>query len=124
MESPVSVPAAPHAAPPKLPHHAPPKLQHHAPPAAPPPPRPDVSITQFGLSVASKIVKMLGREAFIFTDPVNGKVVTDYYDIIRNPICLNDIRQRLQQGAYRTAAELYEVRSARSGAWHGSGRPE
>ncbi len=67
-----------------------------------------------GLAAYSKIVKMLGKTAYIFTQPVNAKFVPDYYDIIKNPICLDEMKQRLHQGGYPTMAALYEVRRQQS----------
>ena len=102
LESPASVPAAPAPLPP--------------PPPPPPAPRAaDPGVSSFGLATLGKLVKMLGKDSYIFTDPVNAKFVPDYYDIIHNPICLNQIRGRLQGGEYASMASLYEVGAGRVG---------
>lgn len=46
--------------------------------------------------------------------------VPDYYNIVRTPICLKDIRQRLQQASYVGPEEFYRVRAAGVvGGWGG-----
>lgn len=73
-------------------------------------PSANAGVSSFGLGLLGRLVKMLGKEAYIFSEPVNAKFVPDYYDIIRNPICLNQIRARLQREEYASMASFYEVR--------------
>lgn len=82
-------------------------------PAAPPaPPAADPGVVSLGMGIINKIIKMLGKDSYVFAAPVDVRYVPDYYDIIKTPICLNEIRERLQQGVHFTVASMYEVRTS------------
>lgn len=53
------------------------------------------------------ISQVLGIDAYIFRDPVNPAVVTDYYEKIAKPICLKQITEKLRNGDYSGPEGFY-----------------
>lgn len=61
------------------------------------------------LRVLDKLIASLGVHAPTFALPVDRREVPDYYDIIKHPVDLGTIRQRLLAGVYHTPQEVEEV---------------
>lgn len=121
MESPTSaslprapsayVPAAvpppqPAYVPPPQPAYVPPPVVPQAPAAPPPGPSRD-QWTAACHRVLDNVIKNLGANAHIFVEPVNPQQVTDYYTIVKKPMCLKDIRNKLQRNEYATPTDMY-----------------
>lgn len=51
----------------------------------------------------------LGNFLQIFDRPVDGKLVPDYYNVIKKPMDLGTLKQRLQDGYYQTPQQFAEV---------------
>lgn len=84
----------------------PPAAPVAAPPAAPPANQEFVRGCK--ALVQYLIDKVLGpANAPIFRDPVDGRTVPDYYNIIRRPICLRDILHKLDSAQYSSPADFY-----------------
>ena len=47
--------------------------------------------------------------------------VTDYYTIVKKPMCLKDIRNKLQRNEYATPTDMYLVRTAAAPVLAGDG---
>ena len=54
----------------------------------------------------------LGPSAPIFDRPVDGRMVPDYYVVIKKPMDVGTVKQRLQEGYYSTPQQFAEVSSA------------
>ena len=52
-----------------------------------------------------------------FTVAVDARLVPDYYTIVKNPIHLGEIRNRLRKSTYPSAVEFYNVSSIMSWWW-------
>lgn len=50
----------------------------------------------------------LGPSAPVFDRPVDGRLVTDYYNVIKKPMDLGTLKQRLHQGYYSTPQQFAE----------------
>lgn len=100
----------------------PPPLGSPAPPpsvaspvsAAPPPPAPTLRdpLVPKGNTLIDKVVTALGgpkdAAALGFTVAVDAKLVPDYYEIVKNPINLGEIRGRLKRGEYASPVDFYD----------------
>ena len=51
----------------------------------------------------------LGPSAPIFDRPVDGRLVPDYYNVIKKPMDLGTLKQRLHEGYYSTPQQFAEV---------------
>lgn len=51
----------------------------------------------------------LGAQAPIFDRPVDGRAVPDYYTVVKKPMDLGTLKQRLLDGRYKTPQEFAEV---------------
>ncbi|KAI7836070.1 hypothetical protein COHA_010039 [Chlorella ohadii] len=69
-------------------------------PAYVPPPQP-------AYRVLNNVLNNLGPNKVIFYEPVNPAQVTDYYTIVKKPICLKDIQNKLERNQYATPTEMY-----------------
>ncbi|KAL4432569.1 hypothetical protein ABPG77_000506 [Micractinium sp. CCAP 211/92] len=87
---------------------------YHAPPAAavaPPPVQAGPTRAEWTAGcnrIIDNIVKNLGPvDSPIFYEPVDPKLVPDYYQVVKKPVCLKDIRQRLATGTYTGPEGFY-----------------
>ncbi|KAK2079624.1 hypothetical protein QBZ16_002019 [Prototheca wickerhamii] len=83
-------------------------------PVAAAPIAPPVLAEAFGprcLAMVDKVVTALGgpkdAAALGFTVAVDARLVPDYYTIVKNPIHLGEIRNRLRKSTYPSAVEFY-----------------
>eukprot|EP00884_Botryococcus_braunii_P003225 jgi/Botrbrau1/12903/Bobra.0299s0018.2 len=64
------------------------------------------------LRICDAVKVALGPDAITFEFPVDAAVVPDYYNIITEPICFQEIRRKLalgaQPGGYRTPQDFYD----------------
>ena len=67
------------------------------------------SFTDKCLEVLDQVCQELGPLKYLFDQPVDSKLVPDYYTVIKDPMDLGTIRQNLLSGAYSTPAEFQEV---------------
>lgn len=58
------------------------------------------------LRVLEKVVASMGIHGATFTQPVDQREVPDYYQIVKNPVDLGTIKQRLLAGVYQTPQEF------------------
>ncbi|GMH36505.1 hypothetical protein BSKO_04373 [Bryopsis sp. KO-2023] len=58
------------------------------------------------LRVLEKVVVSMGIHGATFTQPVDQREVPDYYQIVKNPVDLGTIKQRLLAGVYQTPQEF------------------
>lgn len=58
-------------------------------------------------NIINKTCEAIGHDAHLFQNPVNPQFVADYYNIIKTPICWNEIVQKLDAGGYPTPIEFY-----------------
>jgi hypothetical protein len=64
--------------------------------------------------IVDHILNYLGeKDAYVFDVPVDGRAVLDYYSVITEPICFQDIKKKLNLGAapkgYQSPQEFYDV---------------
>lgn len=83
-----------------------------APAPAPTPPTLRDPLVPKGNSLIDKVVTALGgpkdAAALGFTVAVDAKLVPDYYEIVKHPINLGEIRGRLKRGEYASPVEFYD----------------
>ncbi|KAK9816462.1 hypothetical protein WJX72_000599 [[Myrmecia] bisecta] len=58
--------------------------------------------------ILAHVLRVLGPSAHIFDRPVDGRLVPDYYGIIKNPMDLGTIKSRIENGDYASPLEFYE----------------
>ncbi len=58
------------------------------------------------MSVLQNVAKELGEHKRVYWEPVNPAVLPKYYDIVREPIFLGQIEDKLRTGRYRYAQVL------------------
>ena len=66
----------------------------------------DVEMLQIYLRELLRAVKS-HADAWPFLEPVDGKEVPDYYDVITNPVDLQMIERRLESGNYYITKDLF-----------------
>lgn len=59
--------------------------------------------------MVDQVRKSLGPTAPIFDRPVDGRLVADYYSVIKKPMDLGTLKQRLQESYYSTPQQFAEV---------------
>ena len=59
----------------------------------------------------------LGGSAWIFHEPVDAKVVVDYYQIIKQPMCFKQVKEKLRRRAYSSPEAFYSVSQTRRRRW-------
>ena len=50
------------------------------------------------------------EEAEEFIDPVDRERATDYYDIIKNPMCLTEMKRKVKDGKYNKPEKVCHLR--------------
>jgi len=58
------------------------------------------------VEIVDRCLTELGSQAYIFSQPVNGDAVPDYYHIIKNPMDFGTIRRRLMTNQYTTPEQF------------------
>ena len=71
----------------------------------PAPPKTKEDIFYEGLSKVMSAV-MANRDSWVFRDPVDEKSVPTYYDKIPNPICLAQMKEKVDKKEYKTLKDL------------------
>lgn len=59
--------------------------------------------------MVDEVRRSLGPSAPIFDRPVDGRLVTDYYNVVKKPMDLGTLKQRLLAGHYSTPQQFAEV---------------
>ncbi|CAO4362636.1 unnamed protein product [Caenorhabditis nigoni] len=67
---------------------------------------PKVVLSTMLTDVLNELKSLEGSDAFLF--PVNPKQVTDYYNIIKNPISFQDIKNKIASYSYQLRKEFIE----------------
>mmetsp|Transcript_10516 Transcript_10516/g.22587 ORF Transcript_10516/g.22587 Transcript_10516/m.22587 type:complete len:378 (-) Transcript_10516:451-1584(-) len=57
--------------------------------------------------IVMKIAQNLGGERRVFWDPVDAKLLPDYYVIIKNPITLGQMKEKLDKNVYQSPQEFF-----------------
>lgn len=61
-------------------------------------------------AMVQTVLTDLGRDAIYFDRPVDKRLVPDYYTIIKTPMDLGTINQKLRRRQYRNPQEFHDVR--------------
>lgn len=61
---------------------------------------------QKSLNILEEVSKELGKHVEIFNKPVDAKQVPDYYTIVKTPMDLGTIKEKLVKGAYQAPKEF------------------
>ena len=64
-------------------------------------------------TVARKLIRfiqqrILAKEARVFSEPVDGNVILDYYEVVKNPMTFNTILGKLDDNEYTSPKEFYD----------------
>eukprot|EP00803_Ostreobium_quekettii_P000531 evm.model.scf_1159.5 EVM.evm.TU.scf_1159.5 scf_1159:36174-39387(+) len=60
------------------------------------------------MDILDQVIQDMGKDADIFMKPVSKELVPDYYNIIREPMDLGTIRDKLKKGSYSSPKEFAE----------------
>ena len=61
------------------------------------------------LDILEQVIQDLGKDAEVFEKPVNEALVPDYYTIVKVPMDLGTIKDKLKNGKYSHPKEFAEV---------------